>query len=210
MRAVRVCVISEGLVVLPSFTITTISTLPKTVKGAAMDDDMEDEIIYELFTALAHILWRYLGVTTAGFIELIVPGPGETMKTKIFQPGPFMFLIFLVIVASVALQSSSHLVRQGMLRLYCVLGLNSVTDTGLKSFGGLQLVTGAIGTDNITWDFKDGIVGVYGMQGRRGNMEDRYSVVQEVDVGEKKMSFFGVFDGHGGQVSKKKYIYMLI
>ncbi|XP_027211036.2 sericin-2, partial [Penaeus vannamei] len=164
-----------------------------------MDDDMEDEIIYELFTAHAHILWRYLGVTTAGLIELVIPGPGESMKMKIFQPGPFMFLIFLVIVASVVLQSSSHLLRQWMVRLCYVLGLNSVTDSGLKNFGGIELVTGSIGSDNVSWEFKDGIVGVYSMQGRRGNMEDRFSVIQDEDVGEKKMSFFGVFDGHGGQ-----------
>ncbi|KAK7083186.1 Protein phosphatase 1L [Halocaridina rubra] len=163
-----------------------------------MDDDMEDEIIYELFSAHAHIIWRYLGVTTAGLIEMIVPGPGESYKTKIFQPGPFMFLMFLVIVASVVLQSSSNIVRQFMLRTHYALGLNNVGSGSFKTLGDLNLVS-ALGTDNVTWDFYEGIVGIYGMQGRRGNMEDRFRVIQDVDVGDKKMSFFGVFDGHGGQ-----------
>ncbi|KAG7160672.1 phosphatase 1L-like [Homarus americanus] len=164
-----------------------------------MDDNMEDEIIYELFTTHAHITLRYLRVTTTRLVELIVPGPGESFKTKMFQPGPFMFLVFLVIVASVVLQSSSHFVRQWMVKAHYVLGLNSVTETTFKTIGSLDLVSSSLGSDNVSWELKDGIVGLYGMQGRRGNMEDRYSIIQDVDVGEKRMSFFGVFDGHGGQ-----------
>ncbi|KAK3882086.1 hypothetical protein Pcinc_013518 [Petrolisthes cinctipes] len=162
-----------------------------------MDDEMEDAIIYELFTAHVHIIWRYLGVTSAGLVELIMPGPGETFKTKIFQPGPFMFLMFLVLVASVVLQSSSHLIRQWVIRAPYLLRLSSVADSTFKKIGsGFELSTTV---ENVTWEFNDGIAGVYGMQGRRGNMEDRFCVLQDVDVGGKKMSFFGVFDGHGGQ-----------
>lgn len=160
---------------------------------------MEDEIMCELFTAHAHITLRYLRVTTSRIVEFLVPGPGETLKTKIFQPGPFMFLMFLVIVASVVLQSSSHLMRHWLVKAQYVLGLNSVAITTFKTIGGLDLVSGSLGSDNVTWELKDGIVGLYGMQGRRGNMEDRYCIIQDVDVGDKKMSFFGVFDGHGGQ-----------
>lgn len=89
--------------------------------------------------------------------------------------------------------------RQWMVKAHYVLGLNSVTSTTFKTISSLDLVSGALGSDNVGWEFKDGIVGLYGMQGRRGNMEDRFSIMQDVDVGEKKMSFFGVFDGHGGQ-----------
>ncbi|XP_064085899.1 protein phosphatase 1L-like [Macrobrachium nipponense] len=163
-----------------------------------MDDDMEDEIIYELFTAHAHIIWRYLGVTTAGLAEMIIPGPGETFKTKLLQPWPFMFFMFLIIVASVVLQSSSNILRQVMVKAHYALGLDNVGSGGFKTLGDLNLVT-TLGNDNVTWDFHEGIAGIYGMQGRRGNMEDRYRVIQDVDVGDKKMSFFGVFDGHGGQ-----------
>ncbi|XP_068203096.1 protein phosphatase 1L [Palaemon carinicauda] len=163
-----------------------------------MDDDMEDEIIYELFTAHAHIIWRYLGVTTAGLAEMIIPGPGETFKTKLLQPWPFMFFMFLILVASVVLQSSSNIVRRFMVKAHYALGLDNVGSGGFKSLGDLNLVT-TLGNDNVSWDFHEGIAGIYGMQGRRGNMEDRYRVIQDVDVGDKKMSFFGVFDGHGGQ-----------
>lgn len=159
---------------------------------------MEDEIIYELFTAHAHIIWRYLGVTTAGLAEMIIPGPGESFKTKLLQPWPFMFFMFLIIVASVVLQSSSNILRQFMVKAHYALGLDNVGSGGFKTLGDLNLVT-TLGNDNVTWDFHEGIAGIYGMQGRRGNMEDRYRVIQDVDVGDKKMSFFGVFDGHGGQ-----------
>lgn len=171
------------------------------VLTSTMDDDMEDEIIYEVFTTHAYIIWRYLGVTTAGLVDLIMPGPGESLRAKILQPGPFLFLMFLVIVASVAVQSSSHLLRQWMLKAHYLLGSAAVADTTFKTLSGLDL-SGSLGGKIMDWEMREGIVGLYGMQGRRGSMEDRYSIVQDVDVGDKMMSFFGVFDGHGGQVRR--------
>lgn len=172
-----------------------------------MDDDMEDEIICELFTTHAHIIWRHLGVTTAGIVDMVVPGPGESFKTKLFQPGPFMFTIFLIIVFSCVLQSSSSYIKKGLHQVNNVIRLDSVTDPGFKT---LDLVNFGKG-DGVSWEYRHGIAGVYGMQGRRGNMEDRFSVMQEVDVGDNRdISLFGVFDGHGGQYTAeyvKNYLF---
>lgn len=172
-----------------------------------MDDDMEDEIICELFTTHAHIIWRYLGVTSAGLVEMVIPGPGESLKSKLFQPGPFMFTIFLIIVFSCVLQSSSSYIRKGIHQVNNVIRLDSVTEPGFKT---LDLVNFGKG-DGVSWEYRHGIAGVYGMQGRRGNMEDRFSVMQEVDVGDNKdISLFGVFDGHGGQYTAeyvKNYLF---
>lgn len=172
-----------------------------------MDDDMEDEIICELFTTHAHIIWRYLGVTSAGLVEMVVPGPGESLKSKLFQPGPFMFTIFLIIVFSCVLQSSSSYIKKGLHQVNNVIRLDSVTEPGFKT---LDLVNFGKG-DGVSWEYRHGIAGVYGMQGRRGGMEDRFSVMQEVDVGDNKdISLFGVFDGHGGQYTAeyvKNYLF---
>lgn len=168
---------------------------------------MEDEIICELFTTHAHIIWRYFGVTTAGLVEMIVPGPGETFKSKLFQPGPFMFTIFLIIVFSCVLQSSSTYIRKGLHQVNNVIRLDSVTEPGFKTLDFSNFGKG----DGVSWEYRHGIAGVYGMQGRRGNMEDRFSVMQEVDVGDNKdISLFGVFDGHGGQYTAeyvKNYLF---
>lgn len=160
-----------------------------------MDDDMEDEIICELFTTHAHIIWRYLGVTTTGLVEMIVPGPGESLKTRILQPGPFMFLVFLIIVFSCIIQSSSSYIKNGLYHVNNVIRLDSVTEPGFKTLDFVSFGN----SDGVSWEYRHGIAGVYGMQGRRGGMEDRFSVMQEMDVGDKNISLFGVFDGHGGQ-----------
>ena len=46
---------------------------------------------------------------------------------------------------------------------------------------------------------RQGNVGVYAIRGRRGNMEDMYDYVDEID--RLGVELFGVFDGHGSDVS---------
>lgn len=162
-----------------------------------MDDQLEGEVLCEVFWAHVHLLGRYLALTSAGLVEMVTPGPGETLKGKMLQPGPFLFLVFLAIVGSVALQNSGHLVWEWLARTHRVLGLHRVADSTLRS---LDLSGACAPSGSEVWELQDGPVGVYGLQGRRATMEDRYSVIQDVDVGSKTLSFLGVFDGHGGQV----------
>lgn len=161
-----------------------------------MDDQLEGEVLCEVFWAHVHLLGRYLALTSAGLVEMVTPGPGETLKGKMLQPGPFLFLVFLAIVGSVALQNSGHLVWEWLARTHRVLGLHRVADSTLRS---LDLSGACAPSGSEVWELQEGAVGVYGLQGRRATMEDRYSVIQDVDVGSKTLSFLGVFDGHGGQ-----------
>ena len=48
------------------------------------------------------------------------------------------------------------------------------------------------------WHFSYRNVGVYAIQGRRAEMEDRFNVV--VELQQSNTSLYGIFDGHGGQV----------
>ncbi|KAK8388268.1 hypothetical protein O3P69_020274 [Scylla paramamosain] len=161
-----------------------------------MDDQLEGEVLCEVFWAHVHLLGRYLAVTSAGLVDMVTPGPGETFKGKMLQPGPFLFIVFLAIVGSVALQNSGHLVWEWLARTHRVLGLHRVADTTLRS---LDLGGACAPSGSEVWELQEGPVGVYGLQGRRATMEDRYCVIQDVDVGSKTLSFLGVFDGHGGQ-----------
>lgn len=49
------------------------------------------------------------------------------------------------------------------------------------------------------WYSLDRNVGVYAVQGRRISMEDRFNFI--VNLKPMNVSIYGVFDGHGGQVS---------
>ena len=48
-------------------------------------------------------------------------------------------------------------------------------------------------------EFREDNVAVYAIQGRRPRMEDRYDVVN--DSQKTGVGFYGIFDGHGGEVS---------
>lgn len=52
-----------------------------------------------------------------------------------------------------------------------------------------------------TWELVKENVGVYALQGRRGTMEDRFTFVNKLE--RSCTSLYGVFDGHGGDVSNK-------
>jgi len=50
-----------------------------------------------------------------------------------------------------------------------------------------------------TWELVKDNVGVYALQGRRATMEDRFTFVNKLE--HTNTSLYGVFDGHGGEVS---------
>lgn len=64
-------------------------------------------------------------------------------------------------------------------------------------FGGLDVLEAEFSK---TWEFKSNNVAVYSIQGRRDHMEDRFEVLTDL-VNKSHPSIFGIFDGHGGEVS---------
>lgn len=66
-----------------------------------------------------------------------------------------------------------------------------------ERFGGLDVLDAEFSK---TWEFKSHNVAVYSIQGRRDHMEDRFEVLTDA-VNKTHPSIFGVFDGHGGEVS---------
>lgn len=66
-----------------------------------------------------------------------------------------------------------------------------------ERFGGLDVLDAEFSK---TWEFKSHNVAVYSIQGRRDHMEDRFEVLTDT-VNKTHPSIFGVFDGHGGEVS---------
>ena len=51
-----------------------------------------------------------------------------------------------------------------------------------------------------SWELRKGAgVAAYAIQGRRPHMEDRFNAVAELE--HTRTSIYGVFDGHGGDVS---------
>lgn len=66
-----------------------------------------------------------------------------------------------------------------------------------ERFGGLDVLDAEFSK---TWEYKSHNVAVYSIQGRRDHMEDRFEVLAD-NVNKTHPSIFGVFDGHGGEVS---------
>lgn len=50
-----------------------------------------------------------------------------------------------------------------------------------------------------SWGLIKGNAATFAIQGRRPHMEDRYNIVDELD--HTNTSIYGIFDGHGGEVS---------
>jgi hypothetical protein len=51
--------------------------------------------------------------------------------------------------------------------------------------------------NRFSWDFKSSNVAAYSIQGRRPHMEDRFRIHNN----GSEVSLYGIFDGHGGDVS---------
>ena len=51
--------------------------------------------------------------------------------------------------------------------------------------------------NKFSWEFKSSNVAAYSIQGRRPHMEDRFRIHNN----GSKVSLYGIFDGHGGDVS---------
>lgn len=66
-----------------------------------------------------------------------------------------------------------------------------------ERFGGLDVLDAEFAK---TWEFKSSNAAVYSIQGRRDHMEDRFEVLTDI-VNKSHPSIFGIFDGHGGEVS---------
>jgi len=66
-----------------------------------------------------------------------------------------------------------------------------------ERFGGLSVLDAEFSK---TWDFKSHNAAVYSIQGRRDHMEDRFEVLTDI-ANKTHPSIFGIFDGHGGEVS---------
>lgn len=167
-----------------------------------MEDLFETEIIYDIVTAHIQICKRYFALLYVSLFNIFVLAPGETLQTKMLKPAPVMLLMFVLILISIVIQSNKSLRT-------CICNLHSVLTPGaglrfgnLADSAALAGIASCVSDSQVVQEVKDGLVGIYAMQGRRGNMEDRFSVMQDVPVGlNKRMSFFGVYDGHGGQVS---------
>ena len=167
-----------------------------------MEDSFESDIIYDIFHTHLQLARRYISVLHLNVLNMFVMAPGETLQSKILKPAPFMTLVFLMIVLTILIQSNRFL-RSYLCNLHNALtptiGLSQLADSSVLN----NLVKQVDATvTQVTEEVHEGLVGVYAMQGRRANMEDRFSVMQDVEVGpNKKMSFIGVYDGHGGQVN---------
>lgn len=155
-----------------------------------MDDDLEDEVFTQ--TIATHVkfmskLISRLGVYLAAF---------DVMKNHVvvylIKPETIACCLMTIVLLSY-LNSVDTWCKLVVSKAHLALGVDL---SYKRTIGKLSV----LGNDNRTsWELRQKNVGVYALQGRRGKMEDRFSVV--FNEGASGIDIYGVFDGHGGVVS---------
>ena len=153
-----------------------------------MDDEQEDEVLYGVFAPALHSLWRYATRTTCSLRDFVMSRHSRSPEVRLIAT-----LVVVLILSSLFLHFKKPLwngvrsIRGGYARQFLTNTLRNIVFNVESDFNDV---------------FEDGRVGVSAIQGRRGAMEDAFSVMQEVEIFHgKKVSFYGVYDGHGGVVS---------
>lgn len=151
-----------------------------------MDDDLEDEIVHEIFWAHVKILSR-VRVDLSGMVDT------AAFYARIYMFRPGIVAVAFALIAGILLCHSTDVWFNLLMRRLELL----------KKSGGVNrdkiklLVNSPSRNDRRSWELQDKSAGVFALQGRRPRMEDRFCILND-EVHD--IHLYGVFDGHGGEV----------
>lgn len=151
---------------------------------------MEDRVLYQTYLSHMKLISRFaVGVpinsTSISYLWRL-------MRIYILKPEVLIFSAVLCVII-VYLQAADVWSRTLLGRLHYTIGRSTSKVQRLQYF-----VNGSVpGGEKLSWELKEGNIAAYAVQGRRGRMEDRF-VVKE-DINKTGVSLFAVFDGHGGE-----------
>lgn len=171
-----------------------------------MDDATETDVLYEAASILLRFSLRSLYGLRADIKQIELPPIAEEQDTGPTLM-PLMFALFSLGLLSAAVRNErvqgvafllTRLLRRLTRRLKTALtrlavGLGPGRKTDL-----LQLQFKSAGS---TWDHCScsGQAACFALQGRRGKMEDRFTLIEK--LGGTALHLYAVYDGHGGEVS---------
>lgn len=152
-----------------------------------MDDDLEDEIVHEIFWAHVKILSR-VRVDLSGMVDT------AAFYARIYMFRPGIVAVAFALIAGILLCHSTDVWFSLLMRRLELL----------KKSGGVNrdkiklLVNSPSRNDRRSWELQDKSAGVFALQGRRPRMEDRFCILND-EVHD--IHLYGVFDGHGGELA---------
>ncbi|XP_064456466.1 protein phosphatase 1L-like [Ornithodoros turicata] len=151
-----------------------------------MDDELEDELAYDIF-------WAHVKIVSnlAGHLGTMSESFSFYVWLYMFRPGTVAAVLALV-AAILLCQSTDIWFHLFMKRLRYALSHYS-SGENIK-----LLVNPSSPHDRRALEYQGKYASVYALQGRRPRMEDRFNILEDE---EQDVHLYGVFDGHGGEFS---------
>ncbi|XP_075538813.1 uncharacterized protein LOC142573148 isoform X2 [Dermacentor variabilis] len=161
---------------------------PRHRAGRTMDDELEGEVVQEIF-------WAHVSlVSRAARTELLPMADAAAFYVRLYVLRPGTLAVFVALLAAVLLcQSTNDAWLRLLLRRFELLGRPDAVKQLLRRS---QPVGSS--TERRSWEMQAKHAGVFAMQGRRPRMEDRFCILSNE---QHDLHLYGVFDGHGGEVA---------
>ncbi|CAH1117722.1 unnamed protein product [Phaedon cochleariae] len=155
-----------------------------------MEDELDDRVIYQTYVShmkiMSKIAWTFpLKLSHVTFSAQT----WRILKLYVLKPELIVFGT-LVILILVYMQAVDVWSRNLLGRLQHTINIRTRTKVDkLSFFSNANL-------EKSSWQLKVGAVAAYAVQGRRGKMEDRFVINDNIN--NTGVALFAVFDGHGG------------
>lgn len=151
-----------------------------------MDDDLEDELVNEIF-------WAHVKILSKVRLDLSMMADAAVFYLRLYMFRPGTVAVAVALIAGILLCHSTdiwfHLLAR---RLEVLSGYYGNRDKIRL------LVNPTSRSDRASWELQGRHAGVYAVQGRRPRMEDRFSILSDAD---HDIHLYGIFDGHGGELA---------
>ncbi|EDW13199.1 protein phosphatase 1L [Drosophila mojavensis] len=151
-----------------------------------MDDELEDKIFYQTFVSHMKILSKF----AVGFSSINSPLAYLWKLCRIYVLRPeVIFCGIILFVLLIYLQAVDIWSRSILSRIQATLGRQKTPR--------VQEMTSGAG-DHQSWEEVRQQSAAFAVLGRRPHMEDRFIIEENIN-NNTGISFFAVFDGHGGE-----------
>ncbi|KAH8376585.1 hypothetical protein KR093_000136 [Drosophila rubida] len=153
-----------------------------------MDDELEDKIFYQTYVSHMKILSKF----AVGFSSINSPLAYLWKLCRIYVLRPeVIFCGIILFVLLIYLQAVDVWSRSILGRIQATLGRQKASSSRVME------MTGGAG-DHQCWEEVRQQSAAFAVLGRRPHMEDRFIIEENIN-NNTAISFFAVFDGHGGE-----------
>lgn len=151
-----------------------------------MDDELEDKVFYQAYVSHMKILSKF----AVGFSSINSPLAYTWKLCRLYILRPeVIFCGVILFILLVYLQAVDVWSRGILGRLQATLG---------RQKSNLKRIETAANGDHQSWEEVRQQSAAFAVLGRRPRMEDRFIIEENIN-GNTGISFFAVFDGHGGE-----------